>query len=87
MREYIWRLKLQLQIDQMTTMAPFIICDRIVNTIKHSNLHFLLSENAFSAKITIRKKFIDENRSQTYGTLAESETVNLKTELERDQIV
>ena len=64
-------------------LAPSIICDSIVNSIKHSNLHFLLSENAFSAKITIRKKFIDENRKQPFGAVAESEIVNLKVELDQ----
>ena len=56
-------------------MAPSTICHNIVNTIKNSNLHFLLSENAFSAKITIRKKFIDETRNKMVGGVAESDTV------------
>ena len=67
----------------MATMAPSTICDGIVNTIKKSNLHFLLSENAFSARITIRKKFIDETKNKVIGAAVESDVVNLKNELEQ----
>ena len=37
------------------------VCENILKSLKVSNLHFLLHENAFSAKVTIRKKFINEN--------------------------
>ena len=62
----------------MATMAPSMVCDIIVNTVKNSNLHFLLSENAFSAKITIRKKFIDETRNKMVGGVVESDSGKLE---------
>ena len=43
-------------------MDPSENCEAIVRNIKHSNLHYILSENPFSLQITIRKKYIDDRR-------------------------
>jgi hypothetical protein len=41
------------------TMDPSESFEIIVRKIKESNLHYILSENAFSVEIKIRKKFIN----------------------------
>ena len=46
---------------------PSNCCEKIVQKIKESNLHFLLKENPFSVQITIRKKFVDERNLTPKG--------------------
>ena len=73
-------------------MAPSDICDTIIQQIKKSNLHFILSENAFSAQITLRKKLIVQERfhqnllktaeSEEADRFLEKQLANLKADLD-----
>ena len=73
-------------------MAPSDICDTIIQQIKKSNLHFILSENAFSAQITLRKKLIVQERfhqnllktaeSEKADRFLEKQLANLKADLD-----
>ena len=47
-------------------MGPSEVSDLVLENLKKSNLHFILSENHFSAKITINKKFL--NNLQVFRT-------------------
>ena len=40
-------------------------CDLIIKHIKESNLHYILSENAFSVEIKIKKKFIKQKSASS----------------------
>ena len=72
-----------------TLISAHETCDEIVNSVKSSNLHFILQETPHSVYITIRKKFVNEafskndeenNSKQTYISL-KSAYENLKTNL------
>ena len=67
-------------------MDPNTYCDSILKNIKASNLHYILNENPFSLKVTIRKKFI-ENRIPIPGESSnlealQSEVNELKNSLQ-----
>ena len=70
-------------------MGPSQVSDEIVKKIKHSKLHYILHENAFSIKVTIRKKFIEEmardnenNLEDKYSDVVnENETLKVKTSM------
>ena len=66
-------------------MDPSENCEEIVKNIKHSNLHYLLSENPFSLQITIRKKYIDNHRPLGNFCLA-PEVTSRKLELEIEDL-
>ena len=64
-------------------MGPSETCNLILSNIKDSNLHFILKENPFSAQITLRKKFInDQHRHQLFQV--ENGNVFVKKEAERE---
>ena len=44
-------------------------CDEVVNTVKSSNLHFVLQETPHSVYITIRKKFINKEFVKESGDI------------------
>lgn len=47
-------------------MEPSVACDYILESLKQSNLHFILTENPFSARITIRKKFVNDQNNRQF---------------------
>ena len=62
-------------------------CDKLVNSVKLSNLHFVLQETPHSVYITIRKKYVheaavtkknDENNNKEKSNSLESAYENLK---------
>ena len=44
----------------LTSPSAHETCDTIVNSVKTSNLHFILQETPNSVYITIRKKYVSE---------------------------
>ena len=75
-----------------TLISAHETCDEIVNSVKSSNLHFILQETPHSVYITIRKKFVNEafakndeenNSKQTYISL-KSAYENLKNEFDKE---
>ena len=67
-------------------MGPSATCDRIVQSIKQSNLHFMLNENAFSVNIKIRKKFIREEHVKTEPFYQNRHEADLESKLEKKQV-
>ena len=69
-------------------------CDKIVSSVKSSNLHFMLQETPHSVYITIRKKYVnetfaknnDENKNKQTSVSVSQETVyeNLKHESDEE---
>ena len=76
-------------------MGPSQVSDEIVQKIKHSNLHYMLHENAFSINVTIRKKFMEEKARDNenkledkYSDVAnENKTLKLKTFMLEKKII
>ena len=68
-------------------------CDKIVSSVKSSNLHFVLQETSHSVYITIRKKYVneifakknDENESNQIPVSQETLYANLKHEFDEEK--
>ena len=64
-------------------MNPSECCDKIIQKIKISNLHYMIIENPFSVKITIRKKYIEERNQLNFKNDCDTVEVGaLKEKLE-----
>ena len=65
-------------------LTPSDSCDKILNEVRASNLHFLVQESPFSIYLTIRKKFT-KNITQSSRT-TEPTDLNIYSELENKKV-
>ena len=52
-----------------------IVCENLLNKVKHSKLNYLVNETPYSVFITIRKKFTKEHQDLPNVTLAQEVNV------------
>ena len=70
--------------SDIVTMSPktaLEACEKVLGSLRHSGLHFVMQETPYSTYITIRKRFLKvsaSSLSQTVETAPKSESVTVK---------
>ena len=67
-------------------MAATAMCDQVLQTLKYSNLNFVVQETPFSAYITIRKSFISGKISSCESSETSS-TSSVKKIAEKNKVL